>query len=376
MSLDKGNSQVTVILRRGSGMAKPDRDSAVPWPAFGSASTSSVDARNGLASVFLRLLPVLTAGFILANAVWLHLLQEMPRVPCVAGGIALIFIGTRLILQGLAAFRRSGTHVLPYKPSLTLVTGGIYGRTRNPMYQGMGIIVLGLALLLRNDGVMVLLLPAALAIHYGLVLPEERYLERKFGPDYLRFGKQVPRYGWLFWPSVGERPFARDWLAWTAAAAGLVVAAYVIAWLTDLVVEAVEEPGVRTTALARAPVIGRASLLAAAREAGLRRSTDVKVVAMVHRNEDGRVRVDGWAAEIGGTAAPLTVLVFTEGSLAFATKTRGGRSDITPDLNLSAEAASSVAFTGKLACRPRQRLVVVATTVGNKYALPPTLMCP
>jgi hypothetical protein len=221
---------------------------------------------------------------------------------------------------------------------------------------------------------MALLLPGALAIHFGLVLPEERYLERKFGADYLHFCQEVPRYGWLFWPSARERPFSRDWLAWTMAAAGLVVAAYIIPWLTDL--EAVEEPGVRTAALARASVNGHASLLAAAREAGLRRSPDIKMISMVHRSDDGRVRVDGWAAEIGGSGAPLTILVFTEGSLALETKTRGGHTDITPDLNVSAEAASSIAFEGMLTCRPRQRLVVVAATVGNKYALLPTLLCP
>jgi hypothetical protein len=160
------------------------------------------------------------------------------------------------------------------------------------------------------------------------------------------------------------------------AAAGLVVAAYIIPWLTDLVMEAVEEPGVRTAALARASVNGHASLLAAAREAGLRRSPDIKMISMVHRSDDGRVRVDGWAAEIGGSGAPLTILVFTEGSLALETKTRDGHTDITPDLNVSAEAASSIAFEGMLTCRPRQRLVVLAAAVGNKYALLPTLLCP
>ena len=340
-------------------------------------SASSLDA-DKLASAVSTLLLGLLAAFTLANAVWLDLLYRLPGVPCLVSGIALVLIGTRLILQGLAAFRNSGTNVLPYKPSLALVTGGIFGRTRNPMYQGMGIVVLGLAFLLRNDGVMALLLPGALAIHFGLVLPEERYLERKFGADYLHFSKQVPRYGWLFWPSARERPFSRDWLAWTMAAAGLVVAAYIIPWLTDLVMEAVEEPGVRTAALARASVTGPASLLAAAREAGLRRSPDVKGISMVRRSGDGRVRVDGWVAELGGSSAPLTILVFTEGSLALEIKTRGGYSFITPDLNLnlSAEAASSIVFEGMLACRPRQRLVVAAATVGNKYALLPTLLCP
>jgi protein-S-isoprenylcysteine O-methyltransferase Ste14 len=364
------------LLARDAGMAKLDHNDRVLWPIHGSAPTASEDAGRALRSAHPTLLWVLLAGFALANAVWFHVLEEVQTVPSLVSGAAVVFIGMRFILQGRAAFRRSGTPVLPYKPSLTLVTGDIFGQTRNPMYQGLGIVVLGLALLLRNDGVMALPFLLAPVIHHGLVLPEERYLERRFGHDYVRFTKLVPRYRWLLWPSAGERPLAKDWLTWTIAAAGLVLAAYVIPWLADLGTQAVEEPGVRTAVLARAPVFGRASLLAAARDAGLRRSPEVKVASILSRTDDGRVRVDGWAAEIGGNGEPLTVLVFTEGFLALETKTRGERPDLPQDMKLSAEAARNVAFEGILTCRPRQRLVIVAVTLGNKYALLPTLICP
>src|SRR5260370_30244554 len=136
----------------------------------------------------------------------------------------------------------------------------------------MGSGVVGLGVLPRVDGLIVLPLLLAPIVHYGLVLPEERYLERKFGSDYLRFSKQVPRYVWLFWPSAGKKPLAKDWLVWTIAGAGLVIAAHVIPWLVDLGMEAVEKPGVRTAALPPAAVIGSPSLLASARQAWLRPS--------------------------------------------------------------------------------------------------------
>ena len=338
---------------------------------------SSKNVRAVLSPMLSFLLRAVLAAAILGNAVWFGLLAEAPRLPCLAIGIVLILIGVRFFLQGLAGFRHCGTPVLPYKPALALVTSGIFARTRNPMYQGVGIGVLGLAFLLRSDGLILVLMLLAPVAHYGLVLPEERYLERRFGPDFLRFAEQVPRYGWQFWPLVGAQWPAKDWLVWTIPAAGLVVAVHVIPWLTDLVMEAVEEPGVRTAALAGASVTGRASLLAAAREAGLRPSSEIKVITGgISRSDDGRVRINGWAAEIGGGGSPLAILVFTDGSLALQTKTAGEQPEVTRLLGLSAQAARNVVFDGTMACRRRHRLIVVAASIGNKYAALSPLTCP
>ena len=53
-------------------------------------------------------------------------------------------------------------------------------------------------LMLGCDWIVLLLVPALLLIHYGVVLCEERYLERKFGESYRRYKEAVPRYGWKF----------------------------------------------------------------------------------------------------------------------------------------------------------------------------------
>jgi protein-S-isoprenylcysteine O-methyltransferase Ste14 len=111
-------------------------------------------------------------------------------------GLLLVAAGVALAFKGMQRFRESGTNIDPMQPALTLVTSGIYQYVRNPMYVGFGLIVAGLGIALASDWTLVLLVPAALVIHYGVVRREENYLARKFGEPYRRYMKSVPRYGW------------------------------------------------------------------------------------------------------------------------------------------------------------------------------------
>jgi protein-S-isoprenylcysteine O-methyltransferase Ste14 len=111
-------------------------------------------------------------------------------------GVLLILIGGGLALAAERTFHRAGTNVQPWKPTLRLATGGIYARTRNPIYLGTGLLTAGIAIALASDWTLVLLVPAAFVLHFGVVLREECYLARKFGDDYRRYLAQVPRYGW------------------------------------------------------------------------------------------------------------------------------------------------------------------------------------
>jgi hypothetical protein len=141
-------------------------------------------------------------------------------------------------------------------------------------------------------------------------------------------------------------------------------------------IEAMEEPGVRTAAFARASVRSRASLLAAARKAGLRRSDVAAIVDAIRRIDDGKVNIRGWAAEIGGNGSPLTILGFIDGANVFETKTLGERPDVMRALKLSAVAARNVAFEGTLPCRRGQKLIIAATTVSNRFVLLNGWICP
>ena len=112
-----------------------------------------------------------------------------------------IGIGAIIALAGLVttsagrrALIKNGTNVDPSQPTTTLVTDGIFGRTRNPLYVGASVALCGLALIFDLDWVLLLIVPSCAVLHFGVVRREERYLERKFGDAYRRYREQVPRY--------------------------------------------------------------------------------------------------------------------------------------------------------------------------------------
>ncbi len=109
--------------------------------------------------------------------------------------VILIAAGAGLAISALHGFRAAGTHVEPWKPSLALVTAGIYGRLRNPMYTGLTLILAGLSILLASDWMLVMTIVFPPVIHFGVVRREERYLEGKFGEAYRQYKARVSRYG-------------------------------------------------------------------------------------------------------------------------------------------------------------------------------------
>jgi protein-S-isoprenylcysteine O-methyltransferase Ste14 len=110
--------------------------------------------------------------------------------------VVLVALASFVVMRAIRMFRQVGTNMDVRKPSLALATADVYTKTRNPMYQGLGILLLALAVTFASDWTALLLLPWALVMHFGVVRREERYLEGKFGDDYRRYKERVPRYGW------------------------------------------------------------------------------------------------------------------------------------------------------------------------------------
>ncbi len=112
--------------------------------------------------------------------------------------VILLGAGTALAILALLGFRSAGTHVEPWKPASALVTGGIFGWLRNPMYVGLTLFLVALSMALASDWTLVMTIVFALVIHFGVVRREERYLEAKFGDAYRAYKAHVPRYGMPF----------------------------------------------------------------------------------------------------------------------------------------------------------------------------------
>ncbi len=109
---------------------------------------------------------------------------------------AFIILGSLLGLGvwSVALFRRSGEHANPWKPTAGIVERGPYRFTRNPMYLQMVLACIGFAVLLANVWVLALTPVCAWALQRFAILPEEAYLEAKFGDAYRDYMRRVRRW--------------------------------------------------------------------------------------------------------------------------------------------------------------------------------------
>jgi len=122
----------------------------------------------------------------------------LPFLPASAPGFwlggAVFAAGFALAVWAIVTFRRAGTRVETHKPTTTIVAGGPYRLTRNPIYLGMFLGQTGLAIGFDSLWILLMLVPFYAVIRYGVVAREEAYLEGKFGDSYLRYKSAVRRW--------------------------------------------------------------------------------------------------------------------------------------------------------------------------------------
>jgi protein-S-isoprenylcysteine O-methyltransferase Ste14 len=112
----------------------------------------------------------------------------------VATGVLILACGVSLVVSARILFTRTGQSPIPWKPTPELILQGPYRFTRNPMYVGVTLFVIGLGLTVNNIWISLFAAPALLGVHFIAVLPEERFLAEKFGESYRNYHAQVRRY--------------------------------------------------------------------------------------------------------------------------------------------------------------------------------------
>jgi protein-S-isoprenylcysteine O-methyltransferase Ste14 len=119
---------------------------------------------------------------------------ELPRTPARILSAVLLLPGLGLTFWSLGLFLRARTSPLPMRPATALVRSGPYRWTRNPMYLGVLLLYLGVALLFDVTGALVLAPLAVLLVGRLVIRREERYLEERFGEEYRRYKGEVRRW--------------------------------------------------------------------------------------------------------------------------------------------------------------------------------------
>lgn len=109
------------------------------------------------------------------------------------GGLGIIS-GAMLIRGGFREMLAAKTNVNPTLPANTIVTGGPYRYTRNPLYMGLTLMYAGVAFLANAFWAMLLLPLVLVVMVYGVIKREEQYLEQKFGEQYLSYKARVRRW--------------------------------------------------------------------------------------------------------------------------------------------------------------------------------------
>jgi protein-S-isoprenylcysteine O-methyltransferase Ste14 len=129
------------------------------------------------------------------------LLQKLLPLPSVlTGTIPRLIVAAIMLLNliiGLAASKRmlaAKTSLNPHRPTTALVLSGPFRFTRNPLYLGLTAFYTGLMLVFELTWGLLLLPVVIWLITVWVILPEERYLEEKFGTEYINYKSRVRRW--------------------------------------------------------------------------------------------------------------------------------------------------------------------------------------
>jgi protein-S-isoprenylcysteine O-methyltransferase Ste14 len=140
--------------------------------------------------------PVYFFAALIIMVVLHHLLPLAQLIPAPVSyaGTFLVIAGFSISAWGAHSFKKADTPVKPFEKSTALITHGLYRYTRNPMYSGMMIILLGTWILLGSLSPLLVIPVFFLIIQEGFIKHEEPFLEGIFGDEYREYKSRVRRW--------------------------------------------------------------------------------------------------------------------------------------------------------------------------------------
>ena len=130
-------------------------------------------------------------GYSLDNALGLPMLAT-PYASELSG--LLFLIGIMLIVMAVWQLRRAKTTLLPHKAAKTLVTGGVFRLSRNPIYLGFISLYLAATVQWGSLGMAILLVPVVLFIQRHVIAAEEAFHEQQFAEQWAEYQSKVRRW--------------------------------------------------------------------------------------------------------------------------------------------------------------------------------------
>jgi protein-S-isoprenylcysteine O-methyltransferase Ste14 len=109
-------------------------------------------------------------------------------------GVPLVVLAIALFSYAVGKFRAAGTPVPAQQPTTTIVRTGPYRFSRNPIYLAFSVLQLGIAIWVNSAWLLVTLAGAVALMNFVVIPKEERYLERKFGAEYMDYKASVRRW--------------------------------------------------------------------------------------------------------------------------------------------------------------------------------------
>ena len=154
------------------------------------------DSSQDVANLGLARPPLVYSSLIVVGAI-LEYLWHLPFLPdaiAVPLGILLVVAAVALFVASVGKFRAAGTPVPGNQPTTAIVRVGPYRLSRNPIYLAFSLLHLGIAIWANSLWLAATLVVAILVMALVVIPREERYLERRFGADYLDYKNSVRRW--------------------------------------------------------------------------------------------------------------------------------------------------------------------------------------